>query len=100
MKSTSKKLAYIEGSGSIALNTALFILGLNFLWEAVQKLKIHQGAIFNVSAMVIFFISVITKEAMAQFSFWACRKTRLHSLKADGWHHRSDAIASAIILVS
>ena len=167
MKSTSNKLAYIEGSGSIVLNTALFILkywvgiatgsitiiadalhtlsdsltsivvivgtkisskpadgdhpfghgraeslasviigvllfmvGLNFLWEAVQKLKHNQGAIFNVSAMVIFFISVITKEAMAQFSFWAYRKTHLHSLKADGWHHRSDAIASAIILIS
>ena len=38
------------------------------------------------------------KESLAQFSFWASKKTGNPSLKADGWHHRSDAISSLIIL--
>lgn len=89
-----------ESLASIIIGVLLFMVGVNFLLEAVQKLRSHQGAVFNVSAMVIFLISVITKEAMAQFSFWAYKKTYFYSLKADGWHHRSDAIASAIILIS
>jgi len=38
-------------------------------------------------------------ECLAQFSFWAGRTTGNPALKADGWHHRSDAISSLIILV-
>ncbi len=36
---------------------------------------------------------------LAQLSFRAARKTGLRSLKADGWHHRSDSISSIIVLV-
>ena len=89
-----------ESLASVIIGVLLFMVGVNFLWEAILKLKHHQGAMFNSAAIVIFLISVITKEAMAQFSFWASRKTHFNSLKADGWHHRSDAIASAIILIS
>ncbi len=39
------------------------------------------------------------KEALAQFSYWAGKKINSSSLKADGWHHRSDAIASLLIVV-
>jgi len=36
---------------------------------------------------------------MAQYAFWAARKTNKKSLKADGWHHRSDAFSSIVILL-
>ena len=75
-------------------------MGSNFFFDAIQRLRSKEAAIFSTSSIIIFIISVITKEAMAQFSFWAYNKTKSHSLKADGWHHRSDAIASAIILIS
>src|SRR5690606_39453084 len=38
------------------------------------------------------------KELIAQYSFAIARKTESKALKADGWHHRSDAISSVIIL--
>ena len=41
----------------------------------------------------------VPKEALAQFSFWAGKKANSSSLRADGWHHRSDAIASLLIVV-
>jgi cation diffusion facilitator family transporter len=46
----------------------------------------------------VFLGSVVLKEGLAQFSFWAGKKINSTSLKADGWHHRSDAIASALIV--
>ena len=89
-----------ESVASIIIGVLLFIVGSNFFFDAIQRLRSKEAAIFSTSSIIIFIISVITKEAMAQFSFWAYNKTKSHSLKADGWHHRSDAIASAIILIS
>lgn len=89
-----------ESVASIIIGVLLFIVGSNFLFDAIQRLKSKEAAVFTMSAIVIFILSVIIKEAMAQFSFWAYRKTKSPSLKADGWHHRSDSIASAIILFS
>jgi cation diffusion facilitator family transporter len=89
-----------ESVASIIIGVLLFIVGSNFLFDAIQRLKSKETAVFTMSAIVIFILSVIIKEAMAQFSFWAYRKTKSPALKADGWHHRSDSIASAIILFS
>jgi len=41
----------------------------------------------------------VLKEALAQFAFWAGKKINSRAVTADGWHHRSDAIASALIVV-
>lgn len=89
-----------ESVASIIVGVLLFIVGSNFLFDAVQKLRSKEAAVFTMSAAVIFILSVVIKEAMAQFSFWAYRQTKSSSLKADGWHHRSDSIASAVILIS
>jgi len=35
---------------------------------------------------------------LAQFAFWAGKKASSQAVVADGWHHRSDAIASALIV--
>ena len=89
-----------ESIASIIVGVLLFIVGSNFLIDAIQRLRSKEAAAFSMSAIVIFVLSVIIKEAMAQFSFWAYRQTKSSSLRADGWHHRSDSIASAVILIS
>ena len=89
-----------EAVASIIIGVMLFVVGTNFFIDAIQRLRSKEAAIFTTTAIIIFVISTIIKECMAQFSFWAYRKTKSHSLKADGWHHRSDSIASAIILIS
>ena len=89
-----------DSVASIIIGVLLFVVGSNFFFEAIQRLRSKEGAMFTTSAIIVFVISVITKEALAQFSFWAYNKTKSHSLKADGWHHRSDSIASAVILIS
>ena len=35
---------------------------------------------------------------LAEFAFWTSKKTKLQVLRADAWHHRTDAISSAVIL--
>jgi divalent metal cation (Fe/Co/Zn/Cd) transporter len=42
---------------------------------------------------------LVGKEIMARLSFYAAKNEKLKSLEADGWHHRSDALTSGIILI-
>ena len=89
-----------ESLASIIIGVLLLVVGINFFFEAIHKLSVKEGATFTRAAVIVFIVSVILKEAMARFSFWTYQKTQFNSLKADGWHHRSDAIASAVILLS
>jgi divalent metal cation (Fe/Co/Zn/Cd) transporter len=43
-------------------------------------------------------ISIIGKEALARYAFWIGKTHQSGSVIADGWHHRSDAVSSVIIL--
>ncbi len=84
---------------SIIIGTLLGVVGVNFFKDSVDQLSNHREAVFGATAVVVFSISVVLKEAIARFSFWAGKKVRSQSLRADGWHHRSDALASALIVV-
>lgn len=87
-----------EVISSLIIGILLVLVGINFLYESVNKFIDKDTAKFGSIAIVVTIASIIVKEAMAQYTFWAARKTGFRSLKADGWHHRSDAISSVIIL--
>lgn len=87
-----------ESIAAIVIGTLLGVVGVEFLRQSVTRLAHYQAATFSSLAIVIFLVSVVCKEGLAQFSIWAGRSTGSESLIADGWHHRSDAIASALIV--
>ncbi len=93
------------GHGRIELITALIIgillalVGFNFLTSAINKLVNHQAATFGALAIIVTIASILLNEGLAQYAFYLGRKTGNTSIKADGWHHRSDALSSLIILV-
>ena len=89
----------IEVIASVIIGAILATVGLNFLIESIRRLVNQEPAVYKPLAIVVFAISVVLKEALARFSIIGGRKTDSRSLIADGWHHRSDAIASALILV-
>ncbi len=84
---------------SIIIGFILAIIGFNFLQESVIRLIKKQEVFFGTLAIVVTAISIAVKEGMAQFAFWAGKKEELKSIIADGWHHRSDALSSLIILI-
>lgn len=74
------------------------MVGFEFGQSSIHRLIDHTAASFSTLSIVVFLVSVALKEALARFSFWAGRKINAGSLIADGWHHRSDAVASALIV--
>ncbi len=88
-----------EVIGALVLGLLLGIVGLLFLKDSLVKLWCQEPPpIFTGFAIAVFAVSAILKEALAQFSFWAGRKINSLALTGDGWHHRSDAIASILIV--
>lgn len=84
---------------SIVIGVLLAVVGVNFFMEAVNKLRFRETATYSWFVVFVFVLSVVLKEALAQFSIRAGKKTDSKSLMADGWHHRSDAFASFIIVI-
>lgn len=82
----------------VIIGTLLAAVSLNFLIEAFERLVTMHGANFGIFAIVVTAASAAAKEGMAQVSFAAARKSGSKGLKADGWHHRSDAISSLVVL--
>lgn len=84
---------------AVVIGTLLGVVGANFLKDAIVQLRERRGAEFGAAAVIVFAVSVLLKEGIAQFSIRAGRRVKSQALVADGWHHRSDALASALILV-
>lgn len=87
-----------EMISAIIIGTLLAVVAVAFLKESVTRLETYQAAQFTSLAIIIFGLSVVIKEALAQYAFWASREIDSRALFADGWHHRSDALASGLIV--
>ena len=84
---------------SIIIGVILGLVGFEFAKESVIKLINRESVNYGSLAIWVTSISIIVNELLAQYAFWIGRKTGNPSLKADGWHHRSDALSSVVILV-
>ena len=83
---------------TIFIGILLILIAIGFVKEGIEKLLDKQDANYGWIAITVTVISIVLKEALAQYAFWGYRKTNSETLKADGWHHRSDSISSMVIL--
>jgi cation diffusion facilitator family transporter len=90
--------ARAENIAAIIIGVLLAVVGAFFGWESVRRLLDRKAVSFSLFAILVFLASALLKEGLAQFAFWAGKKAGSQAVVADGWHHRSDAIASALIV--
>ena len=76
----------------------LGIIGYDFLKQAIEKFGQKETVQFGAIAYAVMGASVVVKEALAQYAFYIARKTGNKGVKADAWHHRSDSLASLLVL--
>lgn len=88
----------IELIGSLIIGVLLAIVGFNFLVESINNFFDKEEAVFGREAIIAMIISIVLKELIARISIIRGKKQNLKSLIADGYHHRSDALSSLIIL--
>ncbi len=92
------------GHGRAELITALIIgvllsvVAFNFVLEGLQRLRTRELVNYSTFAIVATVVSIVVKETLAQYAFYIAGKSNSRSVRADAWHHRSDAISSVVIL--
>jgi cation diffusion facilitator family transporter len=84
---------------TIMIGVLLSSVALAFVQKSIAKLLQKDAVVFSSVAFVVLIASILVKELLAQFAFWAGRKIESTSLRADAWHHRSDSLTSVIILI-
>lgn len=92
--------ARIETMFTVALGLILILTAGGIAWDAADRLLspetlMHPTAI----VLLIAFISIVANEGLYQYTMVAARKHRSGLLKANAWHHRSDAISSVVVLL-
>lgn len=88
-----------ETIAAIFVGFFLVTVAIEFGQEGIQRLIDHQRAQYGIIGVVVMSISVFIKEIMSQYSISVGKKIKSDALIADGWHHRSDALSSLIILI-
>ena len=84
---------------SVIIGVLLALIGFEFILKSVEQIQSGAGVDYGKAAIIVTVISILVKELMAQFAFWAGRQSDSTILKADGWHHRTDALSSVVILI-
>lgn len=83
---------------TLVIAILLAVVAFEFICKSIVRLRLHESADYGSLAMWAMIITIVCKEAMAQYAFWTGKITGMQSLKADACHHRSDAVSSIIIL--
>lgn len=86
----------------IALILAVFLIGagLEFAHVSINRILSAPPISWSWGAVFVMVLSACTKEWMARFSMRLGDRIGSDALRADAWHHRSDAIASVLIILS
>lgn len=88
-----------EHIAALVIGVLLAIVAFDFVLNSIDKFKSQEKTVYGQIAWIVTIVSIVSKELLAQYAFFTYRKTNSAVLKADGWHHRTDALSSLVILV-
>lgn len=90
----------IETVATVILGVSLTLVAIGISYDAIRRLLtpellLHPGVL----ALVVALISVLSKEAIYQYTVRVARRLRSKLLLANAWHSRSDALSSVIVMI-
>lgn len=92
--------ARIETMFTVVLGVVLILTAGTIAWDAANRLLNPESLLHPTPiVLIVAFISIVANEGLYQYTMIAARKHRSGLLKANAWHHRSDAISSVVVLL-
>ncbi len=83
----------------VAIGVLIGTVGLNFALDAIASLNSPRIVEYGRLGITAVLVSIVAKELLAQFAFFAARRSNMEAIRADGWHHRSDSVTSVLVLL-
>ena len=92
----------LECVAAIVLAVVLLLTGLGIGYDAIKNIlggNYKELTAPTVLALVAAIISIVAKEAMYWYTRYYAKRIDSSALRADAWHHRSDALSSVGALI-
>ena len=84
---------------AILIAFVLVFIGYEFFTGSITRFQNRESVVYGTLALVITAVAIVIKELLAQYGFYIGRKTNNPVVTADGWHSRSDALSSVVVLI-
>ncbi|MCM8766247.1 MAG: cation diffusion facilitator family transporter [Candidatus Omnitrophica bacterium] len=90
----------IEPISTLIIGVLMAVAGFHFLKDSFMRILYPQQIKGDMGILIFLVISAYLKEELAIFAEDLGKKIKGESLLADAWHHRTDALASLLIVFS
>jgi cation diffusion facilitator family transporter len=89
-----------ETAATLGLAVILLLVGLFIVWDAASRL-FHPEELLEpgLLALVAAVASILLKEWLYHYTVRVARRINSEMLRANAWHHRTDAISSVVVVV-
>ncbi len=85
----------------LVVGILLVMVAVKFMSDGALALIVGPETISMKKAFfAIIIITAVVKEVMGEISYYVGRRENVESLKADAWHHRSDALTTFLVLAA
>lgn len=92
--------ARIETAFTVGLGLVLIVTAIGIVVDSGQRLLNPESLLQPTPiVLLIALISILANEALYQYTIRVSHKVKSNLLKANAWHHRSDAISSIVVLI-
>ena len=89
-----------ETLATVFIGIALLMVAFGIFIEVIQRLLQPETRwIPTAVALLIAAISIIAKEILYHYTLLVAKRVGSQMLKANAWHHRSDAVSSIVVFV-
>jgi cation diffusion facilitator family transporter len=89
-----------ETAATLALGGLLILVAGGIIWDAADRLFNPERLLQPTAlALLVAGVSILAKELLYHYTMRVARRIRSEMLKANAWHHRSDAVSSVAVLI-
>lgn len=90
----------MEAVAALIISVLLMVVGFEFFRSSFDRLIHPTHVEAGVLVAVLLVGTILLKEALTQFAKHLADMIQSKTLEADFWHHRSDVIATALVVVA
>jgi len=92
--------ARFETAATLGLGILLIAVAVGIVWDSVERLFSPEALLQpEMITLYIAAFSILSNEALYWYTVKVADKVNSPMLRANAWHHRSDAISSIVVLV-
>ncbi|MCH9745160.1 MAG: cation diffusion facilitator family transporter [Proteobacteria bacterium] len=88
-----------ETVATLGLAIILVIIGIGIIYDAFERLFNPSELSYNALLLSVAALSIFSKEALYWYTIKVAKAYKSDMLKANAWHHRSDALSSVVVFI-